>query len=338
MKARRQLPTQTDVAEAAGVSTATVSRVINNQGAITPSARQRVQEAIERLNYVPHAGARALAMQRTHTLGAIIPTLNNAIFAEGINAFERTAQSLGYTLLLSVSQQDLQHELALVIKMIERGVDGLLLVGNMHEEAVFDRLEQAEVSHVCTWAYDPAARAANIGFDNAQSMHAVVDHLVTLGHHNVGMLAGQVQHNDRARDRVVGVRSRLNHHGLSLSEANIIELEYAIEPSRVALRQLLNRGVTAVVCGNDVIAYGALLEAQTLGRRVPEDLSITGFDDLSLSAQLNPALTSVQVNAVAMGKAAARQLTDAVEGRADMASVQMPTQLVVRQTTGPCKR
>jgi len=336
MTSRRQMPTQLDVATKAGVSTATVSRVVNKQGVISDDVKARVLSAIDALNYIPDAGARALAMQRSATVGAIIPTLNNAIFAEGINAFERTAQALGYTLILSVSQQDKVKEQNLVTKMIERGVDGLLLIGNSHQSATYDRLEQAGVRHVCTWAYDASARSPNIGFDNVQAMDPVVEHLMSLGHTRIGMLAGITRDNDRAAGRVKGVRKSLESRGLSLPDTHIVEVPYAIVDSRRAFATLVNQQkLTAVICGNDVIAYGALLEAQRLGIRVPDQLSLTGFDDLSLSSEFSPALTTVQVHAERMGEKAATLLIGAVESQSDVQSAQLDTKLLVRETTGP---
>jgi len=336
MSSRRQMPTQLDVAREAGVSTATVSRVVNEQGAISDDVKARVLNAIDVLNYIPDAGARALAMQQSATLGAIIPTLNNAIFAEGINAFERTAQSLGYTLILSVSQQNKVKEQHLVTKMIERGVDGLMLIGNSHHPAIYDRLKQAGVRHVCTWAYDARAQAPNIGFDNVQAMEPAVEHLMSLGHVRIGMLAGITQDNDRAAGRVEGVRKSLESRGLSLPQSHIIEVPYSITESRRAFVTLMEQQkLSAVICGNDVIAYGALLEAQRLGISVPGQLSLTGFDDLSLSSELNPALTTVQVHAERMGEIAATLLIEAVESQSDVQSAQLDTKLLVRQTTGP---
>lgn len=328
---------QTDVAKLAGVSTATVSRVINARGVVTEEVRKRVQSAIDVLQYVPHASARALALQRSGTLGAIIPTLNNAIFAEGINAFERAAQLRGYTLILSVSHDDRAQHAEQVIRMIERGVDGLLLVGNDHEPTVFERLEKAAVRHVCTWAFDEQSRAPNIGFDNAHAMHEVVDHLVALGHRHIGVLAGKSAHNDRARMRVQGIVNRLNHHGVGLPAHRIVEVAYSIRESRKAFWQLIDNDVSAIICGNDVIAQGTLLEALKIGLSIPEDLSIVGFDDLELSAELYPALTSVHVNAQRMGESAAHALIDAVENKTHVQSQQLDTHLVVRETTGMCK-
>ena len=327
------MPTQSDVARLAGVSTATVSRVINGRGVVTDDVRQRVQQAIDTLHYVPHAGARALALQRSGTLGAIIPTLNNAIFAEGINAFEQASRMRGYAFILAVAPDGPTQHLEQVMRMIERGVDGLLLVGNDHEAAVFDRLEKAAIRHVCTWAFDKRSRAPNIGFDNARAMIEVVDHLVALGHRRIGMLAGKQANNDRAMLRVRGVMERLNHHGIALPPSQIIELDISIRQARKAFWELIDQDISAIVCGNDVIAQGALLEALKTGIRIPEDISITGFDDLELSSELSPALTSVHVNAARMGELAAGALIDSVENKCPVQSHELSTRLIVRETS-----
>lgn len=330
------MTTQSDVANLAGVSTATVSRVVNGHGVVTDAIRQRVEQAIERLEYVPNANARSLALQRSGTLGAIIPTLSNAIFAEGMNAFERVARSQGYAVILAVSQYDPVQHSDQVKRMIEQGVDGLLLVGNDHQPAVFERLAKAGMRHVCTHAFKPDAHAPNIGFDNAKAMYAVVDHLVELGHRHVGMLAARSSRNDRARGRIKGVISRLNHHGIALPPRCIVEVDSSLQQSRKALWEVINNDVSAVVCGNDVIAQGALLEALSMGLSLPDDLSITGFDNLELSAHLTPAITTVQINAASMAECAARELIAAIENKSDVKSCELSTSLVVRGTTGPC--
>jgi len=337
MKAGHKKPTQSDVARLAAVSTATVSRVINSPDAVAPAVRQRVEEAIARLDYLPHAGARALAMQRSGTLGAIIPTLNNAIFADGINGFEQAARELGYTLILAVSDASQPDHLYQLGRMIERGVDGLMLVGNDHPELVFDRLEKASVRHVCAWAFDEQAPAANIGFDNALAMRPVVDHLIGLGHQHIGMLAGVSEHNDRARERIRGVTAALKVHDVALSDRRIIEVPYSIKASRLAFREIIKNDLSAIVCGNDVIAYGACLEALKTGLRIPQDISITGFDNLPLSSELSPSLTTINVEAARMGEQAARELIRAVENRDRVASCRLDTSLVVRETTGSCR-
>ena len=327
------------MALAAGVSTASVSRVLNGSSLVRPDVRSRVERAMRALDYTPHEGARALATSRSMILGAVIPTLNNAIFAEGINAFERGARLRGRTLVLSVSNYDLELELEHVRRMVRRGVDGVLLVGNEHHPDVHDTLERAGTAHACAWAHDPAARAPNIGFSNRDAAGTVIDHLVGLGHRRVGMLAGITAGNDRARERLCGVAERLAAHGLELHPSDVAETVYAIREAREAFAALIDgwgaERPTALVCGNDVIAVGALLEAQRRGLVVPDDLSIAGFDNLPLAGELDPAITTIDVPAAAMGERAAAALVEAIDDGTVVASCRFEAELKVRQTTGP---
>lgn len=331
----RRSVTQADVAKLARVSTASVSRVLNESELVTADVRARVEAAMATLGYVPHEAARALALRRTKVIGAIIPTLNNAIFAVGVNAFEGAVRARGYTLLLSVSNYDLDGERLLVRKMIERGVEGLMLVGNDHMPEVFEELRSSEIRHLCTWTHTDEAPAADVGFSNAAAMVALVDHLVGLGHRRIAFLAGLTATNDRARERVRGARLRLADHGIALPDDRIIEIPYSIREARRVFPAIVATGATAVICGNDVIAFGALFAAQSMGLAVPGDVSITGFDNLNLSGELDPGITTVDVPAHAMGVTAANALVDAIEQDGDVTGRALETKLLIRGTTGP---
>ena len=330
--------TQEDVARAAGVSTASVSRVLNGLGPVTAEIRGRVETAMSALGYVPNEGARALVTRRSMVLGAIIPTLNNAIFAEGINAFESEARRHGYTLVLSVSNYDLSDEQTLVRRMVQRGVDGLLLVGNDHDPASFAALRRAAIPHVCSWTFEDGAPAANVGFRNADAMTEIVDLLVSLGHRRIAMLAGITDGNDRALGRLDGVRRRLASHARPLRPDLLVECAYTIHDARSAFSTLWDRSTpltrpTALICGNDVIAIGALFEARRRGIAVPDALSITGFDNLAISSEIDPAITTVDVPAEAMGRDAAAALIDAIDNGHAVESRLLPTRLILRETT-----
>lgn len=331
----RKSVTQMDIAQAAGVSTASVSRVLNGSPLVKPEVRLRVEAAMAALNYIPDHTARTLAMRRSRTLGAIIPTLRNAIFADGINAFERAARERGYALILSVSNYDLDNERELVRTMIARGVDGLLLVGNDRLPESYQSLRAADVRHLCAWTHRDDAPAANVGFSNVAAIAEVVDHLVDLGHREFGMLAGVTRGNDRARERVGGARDRLARHGLALPDARVLEVAYSIREARRVFPILMQTGPTAVICGNDVIAFGALFAARAAGLSVPSDISITGFDNLTLSGELAPGITTVNVPAEAMGQVSAEALIDSLESDAPVQGRVLPTQLLVRGSTGP---
>lgn len=322
---------QTDVARAAGVSTATVSRVMNGSPLVRPKARERVEAAIRDLGYLPHEGARSLATRRSRTLGAIVPTLNNAIFAAGLDAFEAAARARGYGLVISVSNYDSTQEDNLVRQMIERGVDGLLLVGNDRPAAARELLAQAGRRALVTWAHEAGAALPNAGFDNAAAMAPVVDHLVAAGRRRIAVLAGITAGNDRARARVAGVRTALARHGRDL--AALAEVRYSVAAARMALPELLPARPDAIVCGNDVIAYGMLAGARAAGIDVPGDLAVTGFDDLPLSAELAVPLTSVAVPTDEMGSYAADELIAAVEEARPVRGRQLGVRLVVRASS-----
>jgi LacI family transcriptional regulator, galactose operon repressor len=331
----KRQPTQFDIARMARVSTATVSRVLNRSPLVAPELRQRVETVMTQIGYYPHAAARALASNRTYTIGAIIPTLNNAIFAASINAFERELQAANYTLLVAVSNYDLDAEALQVRRLIERGVEGLLLIGNDHAEAAYEILQRAGALYVNIWAYDPRKRRPNIGFSNRKAAHAIVDHLVALGHRRIGMIAGIVAGNDRARDRLEAVCERLAEYSLSLQSEATMQVPYAIREGRSALARLVEQDKlpSALICGNDVIALGVLFEAMERGVPVPQRLSITGFDNLPLTEHIRPAITTVDVPAEEMGHAAALALLSAIEKNGRVTSRELNAPLLVRETT-----
>ena len=327
---------QADIAKAAGVSTATVSRALNGTGIVTPEARQRIDAAIAELGYMPHGAARALASRRSHTVGAVIPTLASAIFAAGIDAFERHLNEAGLTLLLAVSNYDLETEALKVRRLLERGVDAIALVGDSHSPEVHEMIARAGVPYVHTWAWTPEATHPHVGFSNFEAARGVAHHLADLGHRRVAMIAGIAKDNDRASQRIAGTKQGLLERGLVLKSDQTIEAAYTHAAAREALRTLINVDhdrPTAIVCGNDVLATGALIEAQAHGISVPDQLSITGFDDLPLAAHLNPPLTTIVVPAEEMGKGAAHALIEALQQGQAVGGQKLEAQLVIRQTT-----
>ncbi|MGR3540972.1 MAG: LacI family DNA-binding transcriptional regulator [Hasllibacter sp.] len=321
---------QADVAAEAGVSTATVSRVLNGSPLVSSAVRARVEAVIARIGYLPNEGARSLATRRSGALGAIVPTLENAIFAAGLNAFEAGARERGFALVIAVSNYDPAREAALIAQMVARGVEGLLLVGNDRAAEAGRILDRSGVRHCCAWTHDAAAGRPNIGFDNAAAMAPVVDRLVAGGRRRIALLMGRQSGNDRARDRLRGARARLRAHGLE--PVAVAECRYSPRRAGEAFEGLRDARPDAVVCGNDVIAFGVLSAARRAGIGVPGDLAVTGFDDLPLSAEFAPALTTVRVPARRMCRAAAVALTPGPDEDGPVASALFGTELVVRES------
>lgn len=329
-------PTLVDIARAAGVSTATVSRVLNAPDSVKAERAERVRRAIATLGYLPNGSARALASRRSMSIGAVIPTLDNAIFAKGLEAFQTRLQEAGYSLILASSGYGLEEEARLAETLLERRVDGLMLVGQQHQAGLLERLSALGVPHVLSWAHDRSGRLPCIGFDNREAAAAMTRHLAGLGHRRFAMIAGKTEANDRARDRVAGVRSVLAELGETLPANAILEVPYSYAEGREAMRWLLSRQdrPSAVICGNDVLAIGAVLGAQDAGLSVPGDISIAGFDDLPLAGELRPALTTMRVPAAEMGRQAADWLIASLAGKETALPEALPVELVVRQTTG----
>lgn len=328
-------PTQSDVALRAGVSTATVSRVLNNPESVRPRVRAWVEKVINELDYLPHGAARALASKRSRTIGAVFPTVNNEIFAAAINALEESLFSAGYTLVLSVSKYSLETEVTQVRRLAERGIDGLVLVGNDHAPETYALIDQAKLPFVSLLSYDPNSGRSNIGILNRERGRVAVEHLISLGHSHIGMVCGLTADNDRARGRYQGFMDALADRSLRPFRDAVVEKPYTIEAGREALRELLegDRLPDGLVCGNDVLALGVLIEAQSIGLNVPRDLSIVGFDDLPLARHFRPALTTIAVPVEAAGRHAGTALVAAIAGSRPVESLCLDAPLLVRGST-----
>lgn len=330
-------PTIEDVARAAGVSTATVSRVLNRSDSVSEALRKKVTAAVSRLGYVPHAGARALMLRRSGTVGAVFPTVDNAIFAAAIDALQRRLAQSDIQLLLATSGYDPDSEMRQAINLVTRGADALVLCGLCQHPDLLRMLDQRGLPCVHVMVHEPEGRHITVGFDNRAAMAQAAQYLIDLGHRDIAMLAGVTQGNDRALQRVQGLRQALQAAGLDLPAHRLVERPYALGEAREGLRRLMAQRPrpTAVVCGNDVLAFGAMLEATHLGLDVPGDLSILGFDDLEMARHLRPALTTVRVPTEAMWTTAADRLVAAIRGEAFARSTEVDVALVVRQSSGP---
>jgi LacI family transcriptional regulator len=331
------LPNIEDVAAAAGVSTATVSRVLNRPQAVREALRSRVTAAIAQLGYVPHAGARALKLQRSGTVGAVFPTIDNAIFAQAIAALQQRLAEGGLQLLIATSGYDVETEARQAVNLVTRGADALVLCGLGQSPALLQFLRGRDFPTVHAMVWPAPAGTVCVGFDNARAIGQAVRYLLDLGHRRVGMLAGLALHNDRAAARIAGVRQALKQAGLKLPAQHLVERPYGLAEARDGLRQLMatQPAPTAIVCGNDVLAFGALLEAHKLGIAVPQQLSIIGFDDLEMARHIRPALTTLHVPTPLLWRTVAERVIAALEQAPLQRATEVEVELVVRESSGP---
>ena len=325
-----------DVARLAGVSTATVSRVINTPEQVDAATRRVVVEAIAKLGYVPHGAARALRSARSKMVGAIVPSFSYALYARTTSALQAVLDARGYALVLAEHHYDLATEVRVTDQLITHGVDAFAFVGLHHDPALFARLDRYGRPYVLTWGVDPMRRHPSVGFDNRAATFAITRHLIGLGHRRFGLLSAPTIDNDRAIERGAGVRAALAEAGLALDERYVaygaIDLATAANMMRSMLA--LPDRPTAVIGTNDVFAVGAMVACREADVRIPEDISITGVDNTELGATQTPPLTSIRTPIVEIGHAAGEQLIARIEGRACDAFQMLPFELVVRGSTG----
>ena len=330
-------PTLEDVAQSVGVSTATVSRCLNNPSVVSEKTRERVLHAIKTLGYAPNFGAQALAAKRTKTFGAIIPTMENAIFARGLQAFQEELQRHGITLLVASSSYSPELEEEQIHSLVARGADALLLIGFDRSPQIYEFLNKRQVPCLISWVYDPDQPQISIGFDNRKAMRKLAENVLDLGHRTLALITAERNGNDRAQRRYEGLVDAMISRGLDPQFLHVAETTYSITNGAKAFEDVMQRDPkpTAVMCGNDVLAAGALSQARKMGLDVPGDISITGFDDIEIAEIVTPELTTVHVPHRNMGKGAARLLIALRNGEDAGPSTELEAVTKLRGSLGP---
>ena len=326
-----------DIAARCGISSATISRVLNHPELVRPELRERVHMILVEAGYVPHGAARSLASRRTRTMGAVVPTVDSALFARVVDGLQQTIHHHGFQLLLASSNYSPAREAAEIRALIERGVDAMMLVGRSRGDEVYALLQAKRIPFVATCLFEPKAPWPTVGWDNHAEAARVADYLLDIGHRRFGIIAGVTADNDRAADRVAGYRAALARRGVGLTDVCIIEKPYTVPEGRAAMAALLRlpQPPTAVLCGNDILAFGALQECLWLSVRVPQEISITGFDDIEMAAHCYPGITTLHVPAYEVGQRAATVLLGAITNQPALEHVRIDLQLIVRGTTAP---
>jgi len=337
-------PTQEDVAREAGVSRATVSYVINNRTdgnvRISEETRCRVLEAIEELGYRPNVLARSLRQGQTHTIGMIVPDNTNPFFAEVARGVEDTSFEQGYSVILCNSDGDLDKELLYTNVLAEKRVDGILFVAAGMSTEHICALQERRMPVVVVDRDIPDVAVDSVMTANERGGWLATRHLIELGHRHIGCIAGPSDVTPSA-ERVTGYRHALREAGLPVDEVLILKGDFQYESGYQAARQLLSMEdpPTAIFACNDLMAIGTVSAAVRLGRQVPADLSVVGFDDVPLASFANPALTTIVQPKYEIGVVAATMLLERMQDPDRPPYRKMlDTVLVVRQSTAPVRR
>lgn len=306
-----------EIAAHAGVSQATVSRVINCQPNVREETRQRVLKVIEEMGYIPDAAARSLVTQRTTMIGLVISDIVNPFYPELVERVEKLARDSGYAVLLCNTQRDSSKDDTYARFLVEQRAAGVLLASVAPRSPAPQRFSQAEIPFVFVNRYLKDLSVPSVLSDNTGGAFKMTKYLIGLGHSRIAFVRG-LPDTTTSQDRESGYRQCLTVHGLEIQEQLLAQGHYTRQGAREAAARLLQLPArpTAIFCANDYMAFGALDAASDLGFRVPEDVSIVGFDNIELSSLKAISLTTVEQPIAEMARRAMEILLDLIESDA----------------------
>jgi alanine racemase len=326
-----------DIAAVAGVSEATVSRVLNDKPGVARDTRQAVFTALDLMGY---ERPRKLQKRRSGLVGLIVPELTNPVFPAFVQVIERALVQDGYTPILCTMTAGGVPENEYIDMLLERGVNGIIFVSTLHadmcaEHSRYAALVQSGLPIVLVNGYLSGLRVTSISADEQAAVRTALAHLVALGHRAIGLATGPLRYRPSAQKREAFLRTM--QELVQVDASKLVEVSFfTVEGGRAAAERLLDASVTAIVCANDLMALGAVRAIQSRGLKVPEQVSVIGYDDSLLISFTQPPLTTVRQPVRAMGEAAVRALLDELHGvPIPHGELLFHPELVVRSSTGP---
>lgn len=318
------------VAERAGCSIATVSRVINGTARASAEAEARVRAAIAELSFRPSEIGRSLKTLRTRTIGVVIPSLTNPVFASSVAGIEAEARVRGHALLVTATDYDPERERAVVDTLVAQSVAGLVLtVADPDTNSTLDMLDGEGIPYVLVYNEPQRIPRAAVTVDNAGATRALTEALIAQGHRRILFIAGRFSTSDRSRLRHQGYLAAMGAHGLAPEP--VLELDYTDDAPvhRAALESLFAARArpTALVCSNDLLALSIIAAVRTMGLCVPSEMSVAGFDGIAIGRLVTPELSTVEQPTCLMGARAVERLFDMFEGETGRAVEHLPYHL-----------
>jgi len=335
-----------EVASRAGVSTATVSRVINQNGYVAPALQEKVRRTMEVLNYQPSALARGLRRQETQCVGVLVPKISQPFFSQLAYAIEQALFKKGYRTFLCSAEENPAKEAAYVEMLLRQRAGGVIVVPTGRSLANVERLLRSNVSVVLVDRDLPDLQIDRVLSDNVQGAYQIANHLLSLGHQRIAIV-GAEPHSESIARRLTGVRQALIESGVKPTGEHLATgAGEQFKPGLVTVQRLMRRHnpPTALIALTDMLAVGAIHGAWQAGLQVPADLSVTGFDDIPLASYIWPELTTVVQPITQMGERAVDRLLQLLEERLGHHAgplelkperLLLPTRLVVRHSTAP---
>lgn len=332
-------PTIIDVARESGVSYSTVSRALNGYEFVKPSTRDKVLRAAEKLGYVPNQQARSLAGGRSNLIGVLVPNLGNGYISEIIRGVDEQLAESNYNLILYTTHRHLGKESSYVATIMNGAADGLLLIVPLTSMTYLDSLRQQNFPYVLIDQSDTDNRSSIVRVTNWQGAYDATRYLLELGHRRIGFITGLMELTS-ATERLEGYRTAMTDHGAPVLDELVIEGDYWERGGYNATRKLLDlpQLPTAIFASNDLSAFGAMEAIRQQGLRIPEDISIVGFDDIPQAPYSYPKLTTVRQPLDQIGRTAVKMLLEHIEKPGlGTQQITVTTQLIVRDSCQPLR-
>ena len=333
------MKTINDIARITGVSTSTVSRVLNNHPSVSPRTRTKVIEVIKKCDYRPNAIARSLTTKKSYTIGmfgAIFPEtnyvfhLNNDFFKDIIYGFEVVLGEKGYDLLYFTNVN--LRDLSFTDKCRNRNVDGAIFLGFSKDTPNLADFLKEEIPAVFIDTNITAKRVSYVTSTNVLGAGQAVNYLYQLGHQKIGFIRG-IKGQSTAQERIKGFKQALVEKGLRYNQDWVISGSYSREHGYWAMNKILeNKSIPTAIFCQDLIAFGAYKAVKEHGLKIPEDISIIGFDDIDMCSYVNPPLTTIRQDRYRMGRAVGTLLLDIIDFNDDISPIRVPTEIVERDS------
>jgi LacI family transcriptional regulator len=325
-----------DVAREAGVSYGTVSRVINDSPNVKSETREKVKQVISQMGFVGNRSARSLVSGRTNVIGLLLPDLGTAYIGEIIRGIDTELESSQYNLMLYTSHRREMKESGYISSLIQSGVDGVILIVPCNPANYLDKLRVLNFPYVLVDQQGIDEKDPAVGATNFQGAFDATEYLISLGHQRIAFITGSMDLGC-AQERLAGYKASLHKHKILTNNQWIIEgdFEQATGYSSAKMLMRLTDQPTAIFASNDMMAFGVMDAVRDMGKKIPGDVSVIGFDDVFQSSQTMPGLTTIRQPLESMGRQATRMLLEMInEKQIKTGKVELPTQLILR---GSCK-
>lgn len=327
-----------DIAREAGVSIATVSRVINKTKPVSAELRDRVYEVIEKNHFKPNSLAQGLITKKTNTIGIIVPDISNAVFGKLTKGINSVFAQEGYTVVLCESQGELEKELKLLGILEEKQIEGLLFAGVDVNHTLVERMRKRNypVVLVTQEASEDEEAVHTVIHNNVEAMYDAVKFLLDNGHERIAYLGGSKNDFSSGKKRVIGYKKALEEAGIEVKDSYIAQGDFSFEAGYQGMKKLYEENSklpTAVVTGSDVIAVGAIQYLDNMRVKIPDDISIMGFDDSEFATYIKPELSTVRISYYDEGVKAAEMLRELMDGSTEAPMKEYVPHKIIRRST-----